>query len=53
MRQGKSSAVLFVLSKIALLDWESHFSVSHFFVIKMNGDVSTFSEDRQKEVGQK
>jgi hypothetical protein len=38
---------------MVLLDWVSHFSASHFFVIKMNGEFSSFSKDRQKHGRQK
>jgi hypothetical protein len=38
---------------MALLDWVSHVFARHFFALKVNGDVSNFSEDRPKEVGQK
>jgi hypothetical protein len=40
-------------TKMALLERVSYLSVSDFFVIKMNGDVSSLSEDRQKDGRQK
>jgi hypothetical protein len=34
---------------MALLDWVSHVFARHFFALKVNGDGSSFFEDRQKD----
>jgi hypothetical protein len=35
------------------VDWVSHLFALHFFAIKVNGEFSSFSEDRQKHGWQK